>query len=100
MARVTIEDCLEKVKDRFELVVVAAERAKRLESGSPALIRLEKKEKPAIISLREIAAGAVDITMLKEGVILSNQKVKPSFEDINEEEIEEELNAEAEIEIE
>lgn len=100
MARVTIEDCLEKVKDRFELVVVASERAKRLESGSPALIRLEKKEKPAIISLREIAAGAVDINMLKEGVILSNQKVKPSFEDIDEEEIEEELNAEAEIEIE
>ncbi|MFN5351162.1 MAG: DNA-directed RNA polymerase subunit omega [Alphaproteobacteria bacterium] len=100
MARVTIEDCLKKVQDRFELVVLASERAKKLESGSPALILLEKKEKPAIIALREIAAGAVDINSLKESVVLVNQKIKPSFEDIDEEDLEEEILSENEVEIE
>jgi DNA-directed RNA polymerase subunit omega len=57
MARITVEDCLAKVSNRFELVVVAARRAKELLKGAPPLIKSENKE--VVTSLREIAAGKV-----------------------------------------
>ena len=57
MARITVEDCLAKIPNRFELVVVAARRAKELLKGAPPLVRSENKE--VVTSLREIAAGKV-----------------------------------------
>ncbi len=57
MARVTVEDCLEKVGNRFALVILAAERARQISKGSPAMIRCDNK--PAVTALREIAAGKV-----------------------------------------
>lgn len=57
MARVTVEDCLEKVPNRFALVVLAAERARQLAAGSPALVRCDNKA--AVTALREIARGDV-----------------------------------------
>jgi DNA-directed RNA polymerase subunit omega len=57
VARVTVEDCLEKVPNRFALVVLGAERARQLASGARPLIRCENK--PAVTSLREIARGHV-----------------------------------------
>ena len=57
MARITVEDCLAKVPSRFELVVVAARRAKELLQGARPLVRSENKE--VVTSLREIAAGKV-----------------------------------------
>jgi len=57
MARITVEDCLAKVPNRFELVVVAARRAKELLKGAPPLARSENKE--VVTALREIAAGKV-----------------------------------------
>ena len=57
MARVTVEDCLEKVPNRFALVVLAAERARQLSRGSTAGVDCDNK--PAVTSLREIAAGLV-----------------------------------------
>jgi DNA-directed RNA polymerase subunit omega len=57
MARITVEDCLAKVSNRFELVVVAARRAKELLKGAPPLIKSENKE--VVTALREIAAGKV-----------------------------------------
>ncbi|HBQ20583.1 MAG: DNA-directed RNA polymerase subunit omega [Deltaproteobacteria bacterium GWA2_38_16] len=58
MARVTVEDCLEKVNNRFELVILATERTKQLLKGSEPLISMTGN-KPAVMSLREIAAGKI-----------------------------------------
>jgi DNA-directed RNA polymerase subunit omega len=57
MARVTVEDCLEKEENRFALVVLAASRARSLMKGAPQLVNA--KNKAPVISLREIAAGRV-----------------------------------------
>ena len=57
MARVTVEDCLEKEDNRFALVVLAARRTRELMKGDPALVN--SKNKAAVISLREIAEGKV-----------------------------------------
>ena len=57
MARVTVEDCLDKVPNRFALVVLAAERARQLSRGSSAGVDCDNK--PAVTALREIAAGLV-----------------------------------------
>jgi DNA-directed RNA polymerase subunit omega len=57
MARVTVEDCLEREENRFALVVLASSRCRQLMKGSGALVKA--KNKPAVISLREIAAGKV-----------------------------------------
>ncbi len=57
MARVTVEDCLEKEDNRFALVVLAAKRARELMKGEPALVN--SKNKASVISLREIAKGKV-----------------------------------------
>ena len=57
MARVTVEDCLELVPNRFALVVLAAERARQLSRGATPLVDCDNK--PAVTSLREIAAGMV-----------------------------------------
>lgn len=65
MARITVEDCIEKIPNRFELVLVATKRARQIAHGSPLLIHHEK-DKPTVIALREIAAGKVDKTILDE----------------------------------
>jgi DNA-directed RNA polymerase subunit omega len=57
MARVTVEDCLEREENRFALVVLAATRTRQLMKGADALVK--SKNKPAVTSLREIAAGKV-----------------------------------------
>lgn len=58
MARITVEDCLEKIPNRFELIHVAAKRVKQMAKGSKAMI-VHTTNKPAVIALREIAAGFV-----------------------------------------
>ena len=57
MARITVEDCLQKVENRFALVLLAAERTKQLLKGSTPLVESDNKD--GVISLREIAAGKV-----------------------------------------
>jgi DNA-directed RNA polymerase subunit omega len=57
MARVTVEDCLEQEENRFALVILAASRTRSLMKGEPALVHA--KNKPAVMALREIAAGKV-----------------------------------------
>lgn len=65
MARVTVEDCVEKVKNRFELVLMAARRAKDIERGAtPSVAR--DNDKPTIIALREIAEEAISLSGLEE----------------------------------
>lgn len=58
MARITVEDCLEKVPNRFELIHVAAKRVKQMAKGSKSLIT-GHHNKPAVLALREVAAGYV-----------------------------------------
>ncbi|WP_025770683.1 DNA-directed RNA polymerase subunit omega [Thioalkalivibrio sp. HK1] len=65
MARVTVEDCIEKIPNRFDLVLVAARRTRLISLGSEPLVPVEK-DKPAVIALREIADGKVDKTILEE----------------------------------
>ncbi|MGB9616736.1 MAG: DNA-directed RNA polymerase subunit omega [Desulfomonilaceae bacterium] len=58
MARVTVEDCLEKVENRFALVILASKRTKELKRGAPLLVR-ERDNREVVMALREIAAGKV-----------------------------------------
>jgi DNA-directed RNA polymerase subunit omega len=58
MARITVEDCLEKIPNRFELIHIAAKRVKQMAKGSRSLVA-KSHNKPAVLALREIAAGYV-----------------------------------------
>ena len=64
MARITVEDCLEKIPNRFQLVLCATYRARMLSQGHTA--KVESKNKPGVTTLREIAAGLVGTEMLKK----------------------------------
>ncbi|WP_394836064.1 DNA-directed RNA polymerase subunit omega [Pendulispora rubella] len=67
MARVTVEDCLEREENRFALVVLAAQRTRQLMKGATALVH--SKNKPAVTALREIAAGKVHYDRLSNDVV-------------------------------
>ena len=66
MARITVEDCLSKVTNRFELVMVASRRARQLQTGGKDPLVAEDNDKPTVVALREIAAGLVDRSILNE----------------------------------
>ena len=66
MARVTVEDCLENVENRFELVMVSSKRARQIATeGKDPMVPLEN-DKPTVLALREIAEGLVDASILEE----------------------------------
>lgn len=66
MARVTVEDCLEHVENRFELIMVSTKRARQLATGGKdPMVELEN-DKPTVVALREIAAGFIDKSILDE----------------------------------
>lgn len=65
MARITVEDCIEKVTNRFELVLLATKRARQITRGSTPLVEVEN-DKPTVIALREIAEGKIDQASLNE----------------------------------
>ena len=68
MARITVDACLEKVPNRFELTLLAAYRARQLANGSEPLVPVHgNKDKATVIALREIAAGKVGVEMLNRG---------------------------------
>lgn len=67
MARVTVEDCLDNVDNRFELVLVATKRARQLANGKEALVPLEN-DKPTVVALREIAENLITPAILEESV--------------------------------
>jgi DNA-directed RNA polymerase subunit omega len=66
MARITVEDCLDKVTNRFELVMVASRRARQLQTGGKDPLVPEDNDKPTVVALREIAAGLIDRSILNE----------------------------------
>ncbi|MCB1741483.1 MAG: DNA-directed RNA polymerase subunit omega [Gammaproteobacteria bacterium] len=59
MARITVEDCIEQVSNRFELVLLATKRARQIARGAAPLVP-EENDKPTVIALREIAEGRID----------------------------------------
>ncbi len=65
MARITVEDCLEHVENRFDLVLLATKRARQLANGVEPLVPAEN-DKPTVIALREIAAGKITPAMIRE----------------------------------
>lgn len=65
MARITVEDCLQNIDNIFDMVRVAAKRARRVAHGADALVELEN-DKPTVIALREIAAGHITTSILDE----------------------------------
>jgi DNA-directed RNA polymerase subunit omega len=73
MARVTVEDCVDKVENRFELVLLAGHRARMISSGSPLTVDRDNDKNP-VVALREIADQTVQPDDLKEDLIHSLQK--------------------------
>ncbi|WP_238366808.1 DNA-directed RNA polymerase subunit omega [Mesobacterium pallidum] len=72
MARVTVEDCVDKVPNRFELVMLAAHRAREISSGAPLTVDRDNDKNP-VVSLREIAEETQTADDLRERLIESNQ---------------------------
>ncbi len=74
MARVTVEDCIEKLPNRFELVMVAAQRARKIGSGAALTLDRDNDKNP-VVALREIAEETVDVEDLKEEIIRGKQRI-------------------------
>ncbi len=89
MARITVEDCLEKVDNQYDLVLLAKERTVQLNAGSPMLVE-EDNDKRTIISLREIGDGKIDVKEVEASAIKRLRKEPDESEE--QEEIEEETN--------
>ena len=80
MARITVEDCIDKFESRFELVLVASNRARKLHSGETPTIE-KNNDKPTVIALREIADESLPIDYMKDKLIEEYQTVSPLDEE-------------------
>jgi DNA-directed RNA polymerase subunit omega len=79
MARVTVEDCIEKVPNRFDLVLLAAHRARAIRTGATLLVDRDRDKEP-VVALREIADGNLDLEVLRDNLVLSIQEARPTEE--------------------
>ena len=86
MARVTVEDCIDKIPNRYELLMVAAQRAKDLSAGAPLTVAKDNDKNP-VIALREIAEEKVSIEELQKSLVMGLQKYV-EVEEPEEEELE------------
>ena len=87
MARITVEDCLKKIDNQYDLVLLAKERTSQLNSGAEMLVE-KNNDKNTVVALREIGEGKVDINELKKNAVLRLRKEpNESYEEIVEEEI-------------
>lgn len=81
MARITVEDCLDNIENIFEMVLVAAKRARRIAHGAEPMVEFEN-DKPTVIALREIAGGHVTPAILSEVEIpQANEFMPPEIMD-------------------
>lgn len=80
MARVTVEDCVDKVPNRFDLVLLAAQRAREISGGAELTIDRDRDKNP-VVALREIAEETIRPRDLREAVVVSLQKILPDDED-------------------
>jgi DNA-directed RNA polymerase subunit omega len=83
MARVTVEDCILKVPNRFELVMVASQRAREIGSGAALMVERDNDKNP-VVALREIADTDISLAALSESLIKNHQKVIEIEEDEDE----------------
>jgi len=90
MARITVEDCLEKIDSQYDLVLLAKERASQLNAGEPPLVSLDN-DKNTVVALREIGEGKVSIKTLEDSAINKLRKVQETSS-----ETEQDLNDETE----
>ena len=74
MARVTVEDCVEKIPNRFDLVLLAAHRSRNISAGAPLTVDRDN-DKTAVVSLRELAAETLDLPDLRESLVIGLQRV-------------------------
>lgn len=89
MARRTVEDCMARVPNHFELVLLAAGRSKSLEVGADPMVAREGDKNP-VVALREIGQDAIDLKLLHDGVVASLQRyAKPTEADSDERELKE-----------
>ena len=86
MARVTVEDCIDKIPNRYELVMVAAQRARDISAGAPLCVERDN-DKNSVVSLREIAENKVSIEDLQKSLVMGQQKFV-EVEEPEEEEVE------------
>jgi len=87
MARITVEDCLDKINSQYDLVMLAKERTTQLDAGDPALVP-EDNDKNTVIALREIGEGKISIKTLEDSAINKLRKQQEEtikLEDLNEE---------------
>ncbi|KQM17421.1 DNA-directed RNA polymerase subunit omega [Novosphingobium sp. Leaf2] len=80
MARVTVEDCVDKIPNRFDLVLLAAQRAREISGGAELTIERDRDKNP-VVALREIAEQTVTPSILKETLVTSMQRVLPDDDD-------------------
>lgn len=80
MARVTVEDCVDKVPNRFDLVLLAAQRAREISGGAELSVDRDRDKNP-VVALREIAEQTVKPKQLKESLVQSMQNFLPDEED-------------------
>ncbi|MCZ6765014.1 MAG: DNA-directed RNA polymerase subunit omega [Alphaproteobacteria bacterium] len=73
MARVTVEDCIEKITNRFELVMTAAQRARQIAAGAPLTVERDDDKNP-VVALREIAEETIDTAAVEQSLIQGLQK--------------------------
>jgi len=85
MARVTVEDCLDNVDNRFELVMLASKRARQLATGGKEPRVAWENDKPTVVALREIAAGLVDMNVIAQDEIVAEEPLFAAFEEDNSE---------------
>jgi DNA-directed RNA polymerase subunit omega len=84
MARVTVEDCVDKVPNRFELVLLASQRARQISGGAELTIDRDRDKNP-VVALREVAEGTVRPRELEEALIGSLQRVQVDEDDVADE---------------
>ncbi len=80
MARVTVEDCVDKIPNRFDLVLLAAQRAREISGGSEMTVDRDRDKNP-VVALREIADQTIRPKELQESLVTSLQKILPDDED-------------------
>lgn len=66
MARVTVDDCLKKIPNRFQMTLAAAHRARQIANGATPLVEVDK-DKPTVVALREMALGKIGVEVLNRG---------------------------------
>ncbi len=85
MARVTVEDCLENVDNRFELVMLASKRARQLATGGKEPKVAWDNDKPTVVALREIAEGRVNNEIVQQEDLVEEKSPLAAFSDENNE---------------